>query len=65
MKSAKSISRTLAIIGAVVLATQFAMIPAASAKGGGGGSGKAPHCFASPVAGQPGTYVWTCTTGRP
>jgi len=57
MKTAKSISRTVAVIGAVVLAAQFAMVPAASAK--------SPKCYAQPVIGSPGTYIWTCTTGRP
>lgn len=57
MKSSKSISRVVALAGAIVIAAQFAMVPAAFAK--------SAKCYATPVAGQPGTYVWTCTTGRP
>ena len=57
MKSIKSISRVVAVAGAIAIAAQFAMVPAAFAM--------SPKCFATAVVGQPGTYVWTCTTGRP
>ncbi len=60
MTKIKSISRVVAVAGAIAIAAQFAMVPAAFAKGG-----KSPKCYAQPVAGSPGTYVWTCTTGRP
>jgi hypothetical protein len=57
MSKIKSISRVVAVAGAMAIAAQFAMVPAAFAK--------SPKCYAQPVAGSPGTYVWTCTTGRP
>lgn len=66
MKSTKSISRLVAVAGAIAFAAQFAMVPAAFAKDGvSGGGGKSPKCYARAVAGSPGTYIWTCTTGRP
>jgi len=70
MKSIKSISRLVAVAGAIAFAAQFAMVPAAFAKGGvsgggGGGGGKPLQCGSMPVAGQPGTYIWICTAGRP
>ncbi len=57
MTKIKSISRVVAVAGAMAFALQFAMVPAAFAK--------SPKCYAKPVAGSPGTYIWTCTTGRP
>ena len=51
----------LVALATVAAATFFA----APVLGLSDASAKSSKCYPTPVAGSPGTYVWTCTTGRP
>ena len=45
----------LSLVG--IVGAQFAVVTSAEAK--------AVKCFGNPVPGQPGTFVFTCSTRRP
>lgn len=51
------LARPLVLATLVGVLGQFAMATEAYAKH--------PKCTSTPLAGQPGTYIWTCTTTRP
>jgi len=55
MSKTRIAAATLAVIG--VLAGQFAVVTSAEAK--------SSKCVAVAVPGQPGTFIVTCSTGRP